>query len=162
MIHLVQMVNRWDCPTPAPERKAYGVFASTTIAYGPPEGNDQADLICQYFLEAILSGASLGRAALEARQRFIEKSSPLGTMNRKTLAQFDLYRRPFNRARSYFNSESGCGAEYHTVNTTGPKLSARRYRLWPRPFVKRNLSNVANDAKSFTQKGWYSLNCNLP
>ena len=27
---------------------AYGVFGSTTIAYGPSEGNGQADYICQY------------------------------------------------------------------------------------------------------------------
>ncbi len=75
-------------------RKAYGFLGSTTTAYGPSSGNDQADLICQYFLQRVLAGASLGRAALEARQRFIEKSSPLSNMNRKTLAQFNLYGDP--------------------------------------------------------------------
>lgn len=76
------------------ERKAYAFFGSTTTAYGPTKGNDQADLICQYFLQAVLTGASTGRAALEARQRFVEKSSPLSPINQKTLAQFNLYGDP--------------------------------------------------------------------
>lgn len=69
---------------------AYGVFGSTTIAYGPSSGNDSADLICRYFLEAVMAGASLGRAALEARQRFAGHYSHLDAVNLKTLAQFYL------------------------------------------------------------------------
>lgn len=76
------------------DKKAYGFFGSTTTAYGPFSGNDQADLICQYFLQRVLAGASLGRAALEARQRFVEKASPLSPTNQKTLAQFNLYGDP--------------------------------------------------------------------
>lgn len=74
--------------------KAYGFLGSTTTAYGPFSGNDQADLICQFFLRRVLDGASLGRAALEARQRFVERTSPLSPMNQKTLAQFNLYGDP--------------------------------------------------------------------
>jgi hypothetical protein len=74
--------------------KAYGFFGSSTTAYGPSSGNDQADLICQYFIQRVLAGASTGRAALEARQRFVEKASPLSPMNRKTLAQFNLFGDP--------------------------------------------------------------------
>ncbi len=69
---------------------AYGVFGSSTIAYGPSEGNGSADLICQFFLEQVLSGASLGRAALEARQRFVERVTLLDPADMKTLAQFSL------------------------------------------------------------------------
>lgn len=76
------------------DKKAYAFFGSTTVAYGPARGNDQADLICQYFLQRVLAGASTGRAALEARQRFVEKASPLSPTNRKTLAQFNLYGDP--------------------------------------------------------------------
>jgi hypothetical protein len=47
---------------------AYGYFGASTIAYGPPKGNGAADLITQFFLLAVLEGASLGRAALMARQ----------------------------------------------------------------------------------------------
>ncbi|MCW1410822.1 MULTISPECIES: C25 family cysteine peptidase [Rhizobium] len=74
--------------------KAYGFFASTTIAYGPAEGNGQADLICQFFLQNILRGSSNGRAALEARQTFVRKSSPMDPTDLKTLAQFNLYGDP--------------------------------------------------------------------
>jgi hypothetical protein len=69
---------------------AYGFFGSTTIAYGPSEGNGQADLICQFFLDSVLNGASLGRAALEARQRFAALYTHLDPTDLKTLAQFYL------------------------------------------------------------------------
>ncbi len=74
--------------------KGYGVFASTTIAYGPADGNDSADLICQYFLRSVFRGASLGRAALEARQEFVHRASMDEPDNVKTLAQFNLYADP--------------------------------------------------------------------
>lgn len=73
---------------------AYGFFGSTTIAYGPAEGNGSADLICQFFLRSLFGGASLGRAALEARQQFIEASPELDPVDLKTLAQFNLYGDP--------------------------------------------------------------------
>ena len=76
------------------ENKAYGFFASTTIAYGPSTGNGQADLICQYFLRNVMAGASVGRAALEARQKFARNTSMGNPMNIKTLAQFNLYGDP--------------------------------------------------------------------
>ena len=73
---------------------AYGFFGSTTIAYGPADGNDQADLICQFFLQSVLQGASLGRAGLEARQKFVHKTSMSDPSNVKTIAQFNLYGDP--------------------------------------------------------------------
>jgi hypothetical protein len=69
---------------------AYGYFGSTTIAYGPAEGNGAADFITQYFLLAVLDGASLGRAALLARQRFVQQTGELDPADLKTLAQFNL------------------------------------------------------------------------
>ena len=69
---------------------AYGFFGSTTIAYGPSAGNGQADLICQFFLNAVFEGASLGRAALEARLRFAALYTHLDPVDLKTLAQFCL------------------------------------------------------------------------
>lgn len=74
--------------------KAYGFFGSTTIAYGPSSGNDSADLLCQYFLQSLMKGASLGRAALEARQKFIHTASMSEPDNVKTIAQFNLYADP--------------------------------------------------------------------
>ena len=71
-------------------RGAYGYFGSSTIAYGPEEGNGAADLITQFFLLAVLEGASLGRAALTARQKFVEQVGELDPMDLKTLGQFNL------------------------------------------------------------------------
>lgn len=70
--------------------KAYGFLGSSTIAYGPAEGNGAADLICRFFLSRVLEGASLGRAALLARQDFAEANPTLDPVDLKTLAQFVL------------------------------------------------------------------------
>jgi hypothetical protein len=72
------------------EQKAYGYFGSTTIAYGPSDINGAADLICQYFLIHVLNGASLGRAALLARQQYVEGVGQMDAVDLKTLAQFYL------------------------------------------------------------------------
>jgi hypothetical protein len=69
---------------------AYGYFGSTTIAYGPADDNGSADLICQYFLLNVQAGASVGRAALMARQQFVDHAKQMDPMDLKTLAQFCL------------------------------------------------------------------------
>ncbi len=73
---------------------AYAYFGSTTIAYGPPDDNSAADLICQYFLLSLLDGASVGRATLMARQQFVEHAAQLDPIDLKTLAQFCAYGDP--------------------------------------------------------------------
>jgi hypothetical protein len=72
------------------EQGAYGYFGSSTIAYGPADSNGAADLITRFFLLCVLEGASLGRAALMARQRFVEEVGELDPVDLKTLAQFSL------------------------------------------------------------------------
>jgi hypothetical protein len=71
---------------------AYGFFGSTNIAYGPAASNANADLIAQYFLHEIAAnGASIGRACLAARQRFVQAAGPiLSNADLKTLGQFLL------------------------------------------------------------------------
>jgi hypothetical protein len=69
---------------------AYAFFGSSTIAYGPSEGNGSADWVCQFFIERVLNGASTGRAALEARIGFIWFSTHLDPTDLKTLGQFNL------------------------------------------------------------------------
>lgn len=70
---------------------AVAVAGSSTIAYGPAEGQGLADLITQYFLINVLRGASTGRAFLEARQRFLDEMGPtLDPYEIKTLSQFYL------------------------------------------------------------------------
>jgi hypothetical protein len=70
--------------------QAYGFFGSSTIAYGPAEGNGSADLLCQYFVRHVLEGSSLGRAALEARHDFVRNATVVDPADLKTLAQFSL------------------------------------------------------------------------
>jgi hypothetical protein len=71
---------------------AYGFFGSTTIAYGPVASNSSADLIAQYFLNAVVAtGASTGRACLDARQRFVQAAGPiLSNPDLKTIGQYLL------------------------------------------------------------------------
>ena len=69
---------------------ASGVFGATTVAYGPATANNYADVLCRMFGEEVLGGASLGRAALVARQRFIQSQPFLDPTDVKTLAQFNL------------------------------------------------------------------------
>lgn len=71
-------------------KRAAGILASTTIAYGPADDNANADVICQLFLEQILRGASLGRALLEARLAYVRQQSVADPYDEKTLAQFVL------------------------------------------------------------------------
>jgi hypothetical protein len=73
---------------------AYAFAGSTTVAYGDFERNGDADLLCQFFIEGVLRGASVGRAFLEARHRFVKKASRLDPAERKTLAQFNVYGDP--------------------------------------------------------------------
>jgi hypothetical protein len=73
---------------------AYGFFGSSTIAYGPSEGNGQADLICQYFINEVLDGVSLGEAALKARHRFAEAYTHVDPTDLKTMVQFHLFGDP--------------------------------------------------------------------
>jgi hypothetical protein len=76
------------------QRGAAGFLGSTNIAYGPPEGNGAADLITQYFLIDMLAGASLGRACLQARQKFVQTQKMADPANLKTLGQFILLADP--------------------------------------------------------------------
>ncbi|MCX6271443.1 MAG: hypothetical protein NTU44_09540 [Bacteroidetes bacterium] len=70
---------------------AISFLGSSTIAYGPSDGQGLADLITQHFLVHMLNGASAGRALLEARQQFITENGPhLDPYELKTLAQFYL------------------------------------------------------------------------
>jgi hypothetical protein len=72
------------------EEGAIGFLGSTNIAYGPADSNGAADLVCRFFLEAVLGGGSLGKALLVARQRFAEAAAPLSPIDLKTIAQFYL------------------------------------------------------------------------
>lgn len=105
--------------------KCYGFFGSTTIAYGPAEGNDAADLICQYFLRSVFRGASLGRAALEARQEFVHRASMADPDNVKTIAQFNLYADP---SQTPVKTPHGTGLRSKTIPVEAGRRVARAER----------------------------------
>ena len=69
---------------------AHGYMGATCIAYGSRTSNAAADLLCRYFTEGVLAGASLGRALLEARQRYVHECPVMLPIDLKTLAQFVL------------------------------------------------------------------------
>ncbi len=72
-------------------RNAAAYVGSTTVAYGPADGQGSADLITQYFVVNVLKGYSVGRAFLEARQKFIAVSGPrFDAVEMKTIKQFLL------------------------------------------------------------------------
>jgi len=73
------------------QNNAIGYVGSTTIAYGPADSLGGADYMTQYFLIAIRKGASIGRAMLEAQQRFVEKGDvKMDPADLKTIIQFIL------------------------------------------------------------------------
>lgn len=72
------------------ENKAIAFVGSSTIAYGPSSGQGLADLITQYFIKNVLSGASSGRAFLEAQQKFLSISVSMDPYELKTLGQYYL------------------------------------------------------------------------
>ncbi|HET6559847.1 MAG TPA: C25 family cysteine peptidase [Prolixibacteraceae bacterium] len=89
------------------ENKAIAFVGSSTIAYGPAEGQGLADLITQYFIKNVLSGASTGRAFLEARHQFLTESASLDPYEMKTLAQFYLLGDPSIHPISIEVTDSG-------------------------------------------------------
>jgi len=106
---------------------AFAFFGSTTIAYGPAEGNGQADLICQYFLEGVLAGASLGRAALEARQKFIRSLPTPGPSDIKMLAQYNLYGDPsLTPVKSETKAETPLGVAVPSYTARTERAERRR------------------------------------
>lgn len=105
---------------------AYGFFGSSTVAYGPADTNDDADLLCQYFLERMLSGASLGRATLEARHRFMQTAGTLDPIELKTLAQFNLMADP--AVQPVVRPESSTSKAFSAAFVQEPAGGARALR----------------------------------
>jgi len=115
---------------------AYGYVAATNVAYGPANGNDGADLVCRFFLQHVLGGASLGRALLQARQDYVFQKATLSPIDLKTLAQFTLYGDPSVHAvaRPRVDAAAAPGEavpKSRAVADAGPPegVEARRRRL---------------------------------
>jgi hypothetical protein len=106
---------------------AMAFMGSSTVAYGPPDGQDLADLITQYFVKQVIAGSSTGRALLEARQQFLAQVGPhLDPFELKTLAQFYLLGDPSLHAVSEKFLDSGADSADNTrlnLYTRGINLS---------------------------------------
>jgi hypothetical protein len=106
--------------------KAYGFLGSSTIAYGPAEGNGAADLICRFFINRILEGASLGRAALLARQDFVDANPTLDPVDLKTIAQFVLLGDPSIHPVEVPGAEAVMAARSKGVSRKSARMVADR------------------------------------
>lgn len=163
-------------------RGAYGFFGSSTIAYGPEEGNGAADLITQYFLLALLDGASLGRAALTARQRFVEQVGELDPMDLKTLGQFNLLGDPsihpvviasptavprgVDVAKSQRDERKQRRAKLRAVGEllerTKPTASKKARKVRKSPAVRKALANIARKAGIGSTKEFTAYDVKMP
>jgi hypothetical protein len=161
---------------------AYGYFGSSTIAYGPAEGNGAADLITQYFLLAVLEGASLGRAAVMARQRFVQQAAELDPADLKTLAQFSLLGDPSIHPavvesatgvpRSFDALEAGrlqrserrlkLKAMGAFLQETKPTASRKAARVRKSPTVQQALANIAREAGIGARKEFQAFEVKAP
>lgn len=163
-------------------RGAYGYFGSSTISYGPEEGNGAADLITQYFLMSLLEGASLGRAALTARQRFVEQVGELDPMDLKTLGQFNLLGDPsihpvvivsptgvpkgVDVEKSKRDERQQRRAKLRAVGEllqkTKPTASQKARKVRKSPTVRKALANIARKAGIGTRKEFTAYNVKMP
>ncbi len=85
--------------------KALGFCGSTTIAYGAIAENPTlccADLLVQYFLQAVQSGTPLGPALVQAKSQLVnaanQANGTLDAQTEKTLLQFVVYGDPSSLA----------------------------------------------------------------
>jgi hypothetical protein len=125
---------------------AYAFFGSTTIAYGPPDGNEWADVLCRHFMEALRRGASIGRAGLEARQGYLARSAPLDPVDQKTVAQFLVLGDP--SVQPVTRIETG-----ETDAKAGPAPEQRRERLRKTGEALREVPRWAEPRESVPGEG---------
>jgi len=161
---------------------AYGYFGSSTIAYGPADGNGAADLITQYFLLAVLDGASLGRAALLARQQFVAQTAELDPMDLKTLAQFNLLGDPSihpatvasptsvlkgadtdqNRRQGRRERRAKLRVTGEMLQETKPTASRKATKVRKSTTVRKALANIAREAGIGTKREFTAFDVKTP
>ena len=162
---------------------AYGYFGSSTISYGPAEGNGAADLITQYFLRAIIrEGASLGRAALLARQWFARQTAELDPIDLKTLGQFNLLGDPslnpvVTTSPTTFpkgaHADENCRlerrgrrakmrADGELLQETKPTASRKATEVRKSAQVEKALANIARKAGIGTRKAFTAFDVKVP
>jgi hypothetical protein len=161
---------------------AHGYFGSSTIAYGPADSNGAADLITQYFLLAVLKGASIGRAALTARQQFVAQTGELDPMDLKTLAQFSLLGDPSvvpavvptatsvprgvdaeqSERQSRHQRRAKSRAVGQMLQETKPTASRKARKVRKSATVSKALRNIAREAGIGTKRDFVAFDVKTP
>jgi hypothetical protein len=161
---------------------AHGYFGSSTIAYGPAEGNGAADLIAQYFLREVLKGASIGRAALTARQQFVSQVGELDPVDLKTLAQFNLLGDPSvvpavvpsatsvpksadtdkNEREGRHQRRAKARVFGQMLQDTKPTASKKASKVRKSPTVSTALRNIAKQAGIGTKRDFMAFKVKTP
>jgi len=152
------------------EQGAYGYCGSSTIAYGPAVGNGAADLITQYFLLAVLDGASIGRAALIARQQFVEQTGELDPVDLKTLGQFNLLPTAIpggvaatvGRTTERRTRRAKLRAMGEFLQETKPTASRKARKVRKSATVRTALANIAQAAGIGTEKAFAAYAVKTP
>jgi hypothetical protein len=128
----------------------HGFFGSTNIAYGPADSNANADLITQFFHRSVRGGASLGRAALEARQAFVQCTNIFDPADLKTLGQFVLLGDPSIHPVTQPVARSFVGvAESPNSKTFAPVArQGRRDRLLAAGLALNEVASVVREVES--------------
>ncbi|HLN74490.1 MAG TPA: C25 family cysteine peptidase [Prolixibacteraceae bacterium] len=132
--------------------KAIAFVGSSTIAYGPAEGQGLADIITKFFIKNVLSGASTGRAFLEARQQFLDDSGTLDPFEMKTLAQFYLLGDPSIHPVTKEETESG----EESVENHRLKLMTKGISLSKTIGVSELVENRQSKTNKFSN-GWSDI-----
>ena len=152
---------------------AYGYFGSTTIAYGPAVGNGAADLITQYFLLAVIGGASLGtggarrqaaicRAGRRARSHRPQDPAPSSIFwaiprsireERAIRLRFRLESTADEAKRlDRLGRRAKLQAEGAKLEATKPTASQKARGGRRTPTVNRALANIAKEAGSTARR----------
>ena len=133
------------------KNNAIAFLGSSTIAYGPADGQGLADLITQYFIKNVLDGASSGRALLQARQQFLTDSGPhLDPYELKTVAQFHLLGDP---------SVQAVIDENDNKTITSDTVANRRMKFAQKGAdLKKNLATAQKQKSSVPSKNSAQIN----
>ena len=107
---------------------AYAGFGSSTTAYGPADGNGQADLLCRYFLAGILAGASTGGRCSTPGSSSSVSPGRWRPEDLKTIAQFDLLGDPSLQPVTVARGGAGVAPKSLSQATPAPQLDLAQRR----------------------------------
>jgi hypothetical protein len=125
----------------------YGLVGPTCISYGGRTTPDAADVFVRMVGEQLLAGASLGRALLTARQRYVAEQPVMTPVDLKLLAQFSLIGDP--------------SIQPVDVSVAGTRAARRRALVSAGARLERTMP-VAIQAAAPTRAGAQSFEVSVP